>query len=553
MPNPTRVLLPFFAIGLLNTPISAQQYPSSDPVIKTIWNEGMDNSQLPRLAQLLLDSIGPRLTGTPGIKAGNDWLVKTYTSWGISARNERYGTWVEWQRGISHIDLLTPRVRSLEGGLLAWSPGTGGRDVTGPVIVLPEVADSAAFEAWLPQAKGKFVLISFAEPTCRPNEQWEELGAPGSFARMDSLRAIGRTAWTERIRRTGLVTPSGLGAGRLGRRLGEAGAVGVITLRWDNNGWGTRRIFGDLRQVVPAIDLSCEDYGLVFRLADRNQGPTLRLRAESQMRGEQPVFNTIAEIKGSEKPNEYVMLSAHFDSWDGSSGATDNGTGTLVMLEAMRLLRKAYPNPKRTIVVGHWGSEEQGLNGSRAWAEDHPEVVKGMQALFNQDNGTGRIVSLSTSGLIAAGGNVARWLARVPNELTSEIRFSVPGMPGGGGSDNASFVCYGAPAFSLGASDWGYGPYTWHTNRDTYDKIVFEDLLKNATLTAMLVYLASEDPETLSREQRVFDVGNSPAAAALGRGGRGGPGGGGAGRGGGGPISWPACTAPLRTSSAYNR
>jgi hypothetical protein len=553
MPHPTRALLPVFLIGLLSTPMSAQQYPSPDPVIKAIWNEGMDHSQLPGLAQVLLDSIGPRLTGTPGIKAGNDWLVKTYASWGVSARNERYGTWVEWQRGISHVDLLTPRVRSLEGGLLAWSPGTGGRDVTGPVIVLPEVADSAAFEAWLAQAKGKFVLISFAEPTCRPNEQWQELGAPGSFARMDSLRAIGRTAWTERIRRTGLVTPSGLGAGRLGRRLGEAGAVGVITTRWDNNGWGTRRIFGDLRQVVPAIDLSCEDYGLVFRLAERDQGPTLRLRAESQMRGEQPVFNTIAEVKGSEKPNEYVMMSAHFDSWDGSSGATDNGTGTLVMLEAMRLLRKAYPNPKRTIVVGHWGSEEQGLNGSRAWAEDHPEVVKGLQALFNQDNGTGRIISLSTSGLMAAGGNVARWLAKVPNELTGEIQFSVPGMPGSGGSDNASFVCYGAPAFSLGASDWGYGPYTWHTNRDTYDKLVFEDLLKNATLTAMLVYLASEDPETLSREQRVFDVGNSPAAAALGRGGRGGRGGGGAGRGGRGGGSWPACTAPLRSSAAYNR
>jgi Zn-dependent M28 family amino/carboxypeptidase len=264
------------------------------------------------------------------------------------------------------------------------------------------------------------------------------------------------------------------------------------------------------------------------------------------------VFNTIAEVKGREKPNEYVMLSAHFDSWDGASGATDNGTGTLVMLEAMRLLRKTYPTPKRTIVVGHWGSEEQGLNGSRAWAEDHPEVVKGLQALFNQDNGTGRIQSLAASGLIVAGGSLARWLAKVPNDLSGDIRLSVPGTPGGGGSDNASFVCYGAPAFSLGAADWGYGPYTWHTNRDTYDKLVFEDLMKTATLTAMLVYLASEDPETLSREQRVFDVGDSPAAAALSSGGRGGRGGGG-GRGGRGPVSWPTCTAPLRSSAAYNR
>ncbi|HEY5545769.1 MAG TPA: peptidase M28, partial [Gemmatimonadaceae bacterium] len=175
--------------GLMTAPAAAQQYASPDPIIRAIWNEGMDNSQLPRLAQALLDSVGPRLTGTPGIRAGNDWLVKMYGSWGIPARNERYGTWPEWVRGTSHIDLLTPRVRSLEGGLLAWSPGTGGRDVTGAAIVLPELADSAAFEAWLPQAKGKFVLISFAEPTCRPNEQWQALGAPGAFERMDSVRA----------------------------------------------------------------------------------------------------------------------------------------------------------------------------------------------------------------------------------------------------------------------------------------------------------------------------------------------------------------------------
>jgi carboxypeptidase Q len=535
--------------SLVTLPLGAQQYTSPDPVIKAIWNEGMDNSQLPRLAQTLLDSVGPRLTGTPGMKSGNDWLVRTYTAWGVTARNERYGTWPEWTRGISHVDLLTPRVRSLEGGMLAWSPGTGGKDVTGAAIVLPELADSAALIAWLPQVRGKFVLTSFAEPTCRPNEQWQELGAPGSFARMDSVRARARTMWTERVRKTGYYAPGELGGGRLGRRLGEAGAAGIITSRWDNGGWGTRRVFGDMRQVVPALELSCEDYGLVFRLAENNQGPTLRVRTESQMRGEQPVFNTIAELKGSEKPNEYVVLSAHFDSWDGASGATDNGTGTLVMLEAMRLLKKAYPNPKRTIVVGHWSGEEQGLNGSRAWAEDHPEVVKGMQALFNQDNGTGRIQSLSGSGFIAAGASLANWLAKVPGELAGEVRLSVPGSPGGGGSDHASFVCYGAPAFGLGASDWGYGPYTWHTNRDTYDKIVFEDLMKNATLTAMLVYLAADDPETVSRERRAFDVGDSPAAAALGRGGRGGRGGGG-GRGG---ASWPACTAPLRTGASYNR
>jgi hypothetical protein len=508
----------------------------------------MDNSQLRRLSQVLLDSLGPRLTGTPGIKAAGDWVVKTAQSWGVSARNEPYGTWVEWARGISHIDLLTPRVRTLEGGLLAWSPGTGGRDVKGPAILLPELRDSAAFEAWLPQARGKFVLISYAEPTCRPNSQWDLLAAPGAFERMDSARTLARAQWAQRISRIGMTTPSGLGAGRLGRRLGEAGAAGIVTSRWDNNGWGTRRVFGDLRQVVPAIDLSCEDYGLVFRLAENNQGPTLRLRAESEMRGERPVANTILEVKGSEKPDEYVMMSAHFDSWDAASGATDNATGSLIMIEAMRILKKVYPNPKRTIMVGLWSGEEQGLNGSRAWAQDHPEVVRGLQALFNQDDGTGRIESLSASGLIGAGSSLASWLSKMPNELSSGIRLTVPGAPSSGGTDNASFICYGAPGFGLGGSNWEYGAYTWHSNRDTYDKIVFEDLIRNATIVAMLVYLASEDPEFVSRERRSLAVGDSPSAAQFGRGGRGGRGG-----GRGGTPQWPACTAPLRSSAGYNR
>jgi hypothetical protein len=111
------------------------------------------------------------------------------------------------------------------------------------------------------------------------------------------------------------------------------------------------------------------------------------------------------------------------------SGATDNGTGTVTMLEAMRLLRAAYPRPKRTILVGHWTSEEQGLNGSRAFVEDHPEVVRGLQALFNQDNGTGRIENVSPAGLVGAGEAWGRWASRVPSDLTRSVRFTFPGSP----------------------------------------------------------------------------------------------------------------------------
>ncbi len=517
------------------TPLAAQTWTSSDQTIRRLYAEGMDSSQTYPLAQTLFDSIGPRLTGTPQIKSGNDWLVQMYTSWGVPARNEKYGTWRGWRRGITHVDLLTPRTRSLEGGMLAWSPGTGGKDVSGSAVVLPEVADSAALVAWLPQVKGKFVLISFPEPTCRPDDDWQQWATKETVDRMKEQRSAARSAWARRIASTGYST--GLAAGPLGKRLGEAGAAGIITSRWDNQAWGTRRVFGDLRQVVPAIELSCEDYGLVFRLADNRQGPTLRVRAESEALGDVPVFNTIAELKGNEKPNEYIVLSAHFDSWDAGSGATDNGTGTLTMMEAMRILKKVYPNPKRTIVVGHWSGEEQGLNGSRAWAQDHPEVVSGLQALFNQDNGTGRVVNLSASGLIGASGFLARWMANVPTDIARHVQMAFPGAPPGGGSDNASFACYGAPGFGLGATPWNYGSYTWHTNRDTFDKVVFDELKNNATLTAILAYLASEDPQTVPRDRRVFEQG--PRAAAPG--------------GFPQPTTWPACTAPLRDTSGYTR
>jgi carboxypeptidase Q len=285
--------------------------------------------------------------------------------------------------------------------------------------------------------------------------------------------------------------------------LERAGAKGIIGSNW-SSGFGVDKIFNANTTKIPTVDIALEDYTLLYRLVESGDNPQISIRTDSKDNGIVPTFNTIAEIKGTEKPDEYVMLSAHFDSWDGATGATDNGTGTLTMMEAMRILKLVYPNPKRTILVGHWGSEEQGLNGSRAFVEDHPEIVNKLQALFNQDNGTGRIVNLSGQGFQHAGEFLTRWLAAVPKNMRDSIRTNFPGSPGGGGSDFASFVAAGAPGFSLGALNWSYFNYTWHTNRDTYDKVVFDDLRNNAILTAMLVYMASEDPATLPRDKSVL-------------------------------------------------
>jgi carboxypeptidase Q len=495
-------------------PLGAQTNVS-DPVLRHIWALGMDSSHTWDLSQVLFDSIGPRLTGTPAGNNASEWVMKMYRSWGIDAKREQYGTWRGWKRGPSHVDMMKPFVRSLEAVTEGYSPGTGGKDLVATTVILPMVSDSDAFVKWLPKAKGKLVLISAAYPTCRPEEEWAAMATPESKARMDTTIVKMLSDWNTRIRNTGYPVSAGNPTGNLGLRLEQAGAAGVIVSNFASptaEAWGTFTVYDTKNKKTPAIAMSCEDYGLLYRLTEKNQHPEVRVNAVGQTLGEVPVYDTFGTIRGTEKPNEYVLLSAHFDSWDGSQGATDNGTGTITMMEAMRILKLAYPHPKRTIVVGHWPGEEQGLNGSRAWAYDHPEIVRAIQAGFNQDNGTGRIQSTSGVGLPNAAEHMQQWLSKLPQEFQQQIRFTGVGAPATGGTDNASFDCYGAPVFGLSSLNWDYGSYTHHTNRDSFDKIVFDDLKGNATIVAMLAYLASEDPKFITRER-------ADIAASGGRGG----------------------------------
>ncbi|MDA9887003.1 M20/M25/M40 family metallo-hydrolase [Flavobacteriaceae bacterium] len=479
--------------------ISLTSNAQDQNIIDQIVQEANEHSQLEQLGQELMDGIGPRLVGTPQMKQAHDWAVNTYAKWGIPARNESYGTWRGWERGITHIDMLSPRIQSLKGTQLAWNPSTSKKGVTAEVVVLPMVKDSIAFANWLPAVKGKLVMVSKLEATGRPDYNWEEFATEESFEKMKKERTAANKAWRENMRNTGYTSRT------IHQALEKAGAAGIISSYW-SKGFGVSKIFSARNKKIPTVDLELEDYSMVYRLAARGEKPKLTIVAQSKELGEVPTFNTIAEIKGTEKPEEYVILSAHFDSWDGGTGATDNGTGSLVMMEAMRILKKVYPNPKRTILVGHWGSEEQGLNGSRAFVEDHPDIVKNVQAVFNQDNGTGRVVNISGQGFLHAYDYVGRWLHEVPQDISQHIETNFPGTPGRGGSDYASFVAAGVPAFSLSSLSWSYSNYTWHTNRDTYDKIIFDDVRNNAILTAILAYMASEDPETTSREKSILPV-----------------------------------------------
>jgi carboxypeptidase Q len=479
----------------LATPMSADSLPSyvrtsipTDAVILKIWDEGMMRSEAADLAQVLMDSVGSRLTASPDMDRAQGWLMATYAKWGVAARKEKYGTWNSWKRGAAFVQLTLPRSKALDATMLSWSGNTGGKWVDGDVVIPPALHSEAEFEAWLPSVKGKIVLADAPQYSCRSPQQIAEFGTPETIQSENASQAQLNATYGQLWAR----------ADSFYTRAKRAGAVAVFQSNFSEHP-GIDKVQGaPANGVLPTIDIGCEDYGMLFRLALRNQGPHVRLMAESESLGERPVFNVIAEIKGATKPNEYVVLSAHFDSWEGHSGATDNGSGTITMLEAMRILKAVYPKPARTIVVGHWSGEEQGTIGSASFAEDHPEIVSGLQFAFNQDNGTGRIVSMGPSILPANAARLQSYLSAMPSSITQWIRMQQPGMYSLG-SDHVSWLCRGAPALNLNALSWDYSYTTWHTNKDSYDKIVVDDLKNNATLTAMLAYMASEDPARSSR------------------------------------------------------
>jgi hypothetical protein len=284
----TRSLAAILLFGFIvpaTNPVFAQTFAVDDPTLSAIWAEGMDSSQAWEIGQALLDSIGPRLTGTPDVDRANEWAAALLQGWGIDARIEPYGTWKGWERGTTHVDLIAPRVRTLDATLMAWSPGSDG-PAEGGVVVIPALDGRAAFENWLPSVRGNFVALAEPQPSCRPVESYEEYGVEGAAEAVREERRESARAWREQIQATGYEPAELLTA------IEDAGALGILWSDW-SGGWGTRRIFalntrfGAATKTIPALDLSCEDYGLVARLAMQGQGP--RLRADAQASMSEPV------------------------------------------------------------------------------------------------------------------------------------------------------------------------------------------------------------------------------------------------------------------------
>ena len=346
----TLVLALAASIPLASVPAHAQTFPTDDAVVERIWEEGIERSMTPVLAQALMDSIRPRLAGSPELAAAQAWLLAMYESWGVPARSEEYGTWRGWRQGTLHVDLVAPRSQTLEAELLAYSPGNDG-PVEGDVVVPPAGLTEESAARWLETVAGKYVLTSPPEPMCRAPQELEKYARSETVARLDSLRQALRGDMSGRMRELGRSWRD------RERTLEDAGAAGIVTSRW-SGGWGVNKVFDAGTRRVPAIDISCEDYGMLFRMAEAGQGPRIRVHAVAEDLGEVPQFNVIAELRGRHRPEQIVVIGCHLDSWDVGTGAHDDGAGCAMAMGAMTVLRQLNLRPRRTIRLVLWTAEE---------------------------------------------------------------------------------------------------------------------------------------------------------------------------------------------------
>lgn len=531
-----------FARGALSV---AEGQPAAAPapdtdILARIRKEGMDNSQIMRTMHYLTDVYGPRLTGSPNHKAAAEWTVKEMTRWGFS--NGHLEPWEfgrpGWLNDKAAGHIISPVKDNLVFEVLAWTPSTNGT-VRGKVLQLavPAQPTQAELTAYLDgikaQVKGAMVLSG-------PHTRVPFQETPGPKRRTDEqvLAAIARANLPP--------APRGGGAGRGGRQGGTppqrpegALAAAAVTDQVDAfllaNGASVRindaaREHGQIRafqhraydptKTIPTVVLRNEDYGRISRLlAD---GPVeLEFTIVNRTFPEgKTSYNAIAEIPGTDKADEVVMLGGHLDSWHAATGATDNAIGCAVMMEAARILKAIGVQPRRTIRVALWGGEEQGLLGSQAYVKQHfgsaedplPEFHK-FNGYFNVDSGTGRIRSASVFGPPETAYILSE--AFKPFEDLGIMGATAATGRTTGGTDSTSFNAAGLPGIGLSQDTIEYNSHTWHTNLDTLERIVEDDVKKSAVAIAGAVYFIAMRDEMLPR----FSKDKMPAPPAPPRGG----------------------------------
>jgi carboxypeptidase Q len=450
--------------------------------------QAMNRSEVMQNLQHLSDVIGPRLSGSPAMRRANEWTAGRFRAYGLTVKLEPYQFGVTWERGPATLRLTAPFTRVMIAHSWAWTEGTGGKTLSGPVV-LTDLSTPESLAVYREKVKGAWVL------TRAPFPSWNPDGPPMTAADSAELQA--------KIKFRGSVSADTSAAAVAARRqfqvdlpyiLKSAGALGTLLDGAKDHGLMTMSGSPTRVAPLPSLVISHEDYGLLARLIEANVTPRLEGRVENRI-GKTPVqqWNTVAEIKGSERPGQVVILGAHLDSWDLGTGTTDNGTGSMVVLEAARTIAQSGLKPKRTIRFILFSGEEQGLIGSKAYAEAHAATADSIQAVLVLDNGTGAIKGQALQGRKDLEGLWKALLAPVASLDADSVR-EASKM----GTDHLSFLPYGVPGFNFDQISRGYN-HTHHSQSDTYDKAVPGDLKQAAAVMAVTAYELANLPELLPR------------------------------------------------------
>jgi hypothetical protein len=478
--------------GLLPAQVIQERVDLS--IVQRIRDEAFNRSQIPELASYLTDVIGPRLTGSTGMRRANDWTAEQFRTFGLV--NVKVEPWGRFGRGWERVSyagrMLEPYVQPLNGQPLAWSGSTRGT-VTGPAMIVA-ITDTADFAKYRGKLRGVFVLRDSvavlapefdAQPLRTPLDKLFDTTTQAPFtrptdeqrARQQAQQALNRKIYDFlRAERPAAVL---LFSNRAFGLLSPQGGPYSTQVRLDS-----------IADPLPALQLSREQYGQIYRNLKR--GTPVRLEVNIQNRWlatDSMAYNTLGEIPGSDLKDQVVMLGAHLDSWFGSQGATDNGAGSIVMMEAMRILKTLNLEPRRTVRIGLWSGEEQGLLGSRAWVRNHPDELPKISAYVNVDNGTGRLRGIWDQSNPAVIPIFQQILAPFQDLGVVAVRHGNTG-----GTDHLAFDAAGVPGFNFIQDPIEYGTRTHHTDADSYERLVLDDLKQAAAVVAYTVYhLATRD------------------------------------------------------------
>ena len=449
------------------------------------------NNELMTNLEYICDMIGPRLTGSDKAKRANQWTLEKFKAYGLEGRLEAWSIGNAWKRGTASGRIVEPAAHPIALASAGWSPSTSG-PVRGRLMYAK--ADKPED---LEQYKGKLagsVLI-----TTEPAKVGEAAAAPNAA---DSLRG-------ERGREDPELSPEE--RARLRRQLNDLfkkeGVAAILRESSKEHGLLNMTGVGGTGYTIaaiPTVFVIHEDYARLWRLLQRQQPVEVEVDVRNEITsGPVEVYNTVAEIRGSERPEEIVIVGAHLDSWDLGAGATDNATGSSVTLEAARALKASGLQPKRTIRFALFTGEEQGLVGSREYIKAHKDELDKIQGVVIHDTGTGRVKSFTMEGRY----DLREALDKIAEPL-KEVGLDELSMRRTSGSDHVPFRDAGVPAF-FGIQDPAEYRKTHHSQSDTFDKLRKDELVQGAKVVAAMAWNLANYPEKLPRKPVVTGAGRT--------------------------------------------